>query len=143
MKGHHRIGYITDAYDLFAVAHLEQLRVARANCDFLIVGVLTDDLVLRATSRPPIVPFEERLAIARAMRTIDLAVGQVSDDLLDVWSQLRFDRLFVWQRSVIASSYAGLRPVGVDVLALNAASGGVSDSIQPVIAAALPNTARD
>jgi len=145
VKGCRHIGYTSDAYDLFGVGHLDQLRAARADCDFLIVGVHCDDLVLRTTGEPPVIPFDERLAIARAMRSVDAAIGQLSDDLLDVWDQLRFDRLFVLPRSAVAPTYAGLRQMGVDIVVLDprrVSAGGEPDPIRAAVPASVPTPAR-
>ncbi len=113
MKGHRHLGYISDVYDLFGVHHLAQLRAARAECDFLIVGVLADDVAAKITGNSPVIPFEERLAITRSMRVVDAAVGQMVEDLLEVWQQLRFERLLV---PVINQTHEILQAVGVDII---------------------------
>ena len=40
------IGYTTGVFDLFHIGHLKILNRAKKNCDFLIVGVTTDDLMM-------------------------------------------------------------------------------------------------
>ena len=38
------VGYAPGAYDLFHVGHLNLLWRARGHCDYLIAGVVSDDL---------------------------------------------------------------------------------------------------
>ncbi|GAJ02049.1 unnamed protein product, partial [marine sediment metagenome] len=56
--------------DLFHVGHLKFLRAAKEHCDYLIVGVLTDEAV-RAYKRQPVMPLNERVEIVRALRCVN------------------------------------------------------------------------
>ena len=96
------IGYTTGVYDMFHIGHLNILRKARELCDYLIVGVSTDELVLREKGHMPVIPYEERLAIVGAIEYVDEAVPQTSKDKLAAWKQYRFNKMFVgsdWQGS--------------------------------------------
>ncbi len=88
------VGYTTGVFDMFHIGHLNILRKARENCDYLIVGVSTDELVREYKSRTPIIPFSERIEIVKAIRYVDEVVPQVTMDKLQAWEKLRFDVLF-------------------------------------------------
>jgi glycerol-3-phosphate cytidylyltransferase len=64
-------------WDILHVGHLNLLRRARDLGDKLIVGVLTDEAAERYKPRP-VMPFEQRLEIIRALRMVDDVV-QVDD----------------------------------------------------------------
>ena len=80
---------------MFHIGHLNLLRRARSQCDRLVVGVSTDELVMRHKNKRPVVPFEERLEIIRAIRFVYDVVVQESMDKLIAWERVGFDRLFV------------------------------------------------
>lgn len=88
------IGYAPGAYDMFHIGHLNILRRATEYCDHLIAGVVTDDVVLEAKSRRPIVPFAERIEIVRSVRYVDEAVADPHVDKFDSWRDIRYDVLF-------------------------------------------------
>ncbi|NYJ06267.1 glycerol-3-phosphate cytidylyltransferase [Geodermatophilus daqingensis] len=88
------IGYAPGAYDLFHIGHLNILRHARENCDYLIAGVVSDEMLLRAKGKLPVIPLAERLEIVRSIRFVDDVHAEVVPDKLDTWQQVRFDVLF-------------------------------------------------
>ncbi len=88
------VGYTTGVFDLFHIGHLNLLRKAKEHCDYLIVGVTTDELVSYKHKRA-VIPFEERLAIVEAIKYVDKAVAQASMDKMAAWGQYHFDVMFV------------------------------------------------
>lgn len=86
-----KVGYAPGVYDLFHVGHLNILRESRHFCDFLIAGVVSDELTELAKGRPPVVPLSERLAIVQSIRFVDLAVVEDLGSKLEMWEGLRFD----------------------------------------------------
>ena len=114
------IGYTTGVFDMFHVGHLNLLARAREQCDRLIVGVSTDDVVLDYKRPAPIVPYAERVAIVKAIRYVDEVVPQTSMDKFAAWEKLHFDRLFHgndWKGSAMYNEVeAKLKAVGVEVV---------------------------
>jgi glycerol-3-phosphate cytidylyltransferase len=88
------IGYTTGVFDLFHIGHLNILRQAKENCDYLIVGVSTDELVKSYKNKSPVIPYSERKAIIEAIRYVDEVVPQNTLDKIDAHSRLGFNVLF-------------------------------------------------
>jgi glycerol-3-phosphate cytidylyltransferase len=89
-----RVGYAPGVYDLFHVGHLNILRRARGYCDYLIAGVLTDEMAWLAKGKAPVIPLAERLEIVEHISYVDRAVAENVPDKLAMWEQLRFDVIF-------------------------------------------------
>jgi glycerol-3-phosphate cytidylyltransferase len=95
MTNHHpRIGYAAGAFDLFHIGHLNIFRQARKHCDYLIAGVVSDEMLRLTKGMEPVVPLEERLEIVRSIRYVDEARAEVVPDKLDTWRDVGFDVFF-------------------------------------------------
>ncbi len=70
----YHVGYIAGVFDLFHIGHLNMFRRAKEQCDYLIVGVVSDDGVIKNKKTMPYVPFQERIEIVRACTYVDEAV---------------------------------------------------------------------
>src|SRR6202008_1862670 len=89
-----RIGYAPGAFDLFHVGHLNLLRSAKRRCDYLIAGVVSDEMLKLSKGITPVVSLEERLEIVRSISLVDKAVAADVPHKIDMWRELRFDVLF-------------------------------------------------
>lgn len=90
-----KIGYTTGVFDLFHIGHLNVLKRAKLECDYLIVGVTSDELCLNAKNKKPIIPFAERMEIVEHIKFVDEVVPQVNYDKMEAWNNLKFDLMFV------------------------------------------------
>ena len=88
------IGYTTGVFDLFHVGHLNILRRAKEQCDYLVVGVTVDELVAYK-GKKAFIPFEERAAIVEAIKYVDKVVPQTTMDKMTAWNELHFHKMFV------------------------------------------------
>lgn len=91
----YKIGYTTGVYDMFHIGHLNILKRAKAQCDYLIVGVTTDALCYLRKGKYPIIPEAERIAIVAEMRCVDRVVPQEDMDKLAAVSKYHADAVFV------------------------------------------------
>lgn len=89
-----RVGYAAGAFDLFHIGHLNILKHAKSDCDYLIAGVVSDEMLELAKGIAPVIPLAERLEIVRSISYVDEAVAEVLPDKLDTWREVKFDVFF-------------------------------------------------
>lgn len=118
----YKIGYTTGVFDMFHIGHLNILRRAKEQCEYLIVGVSTDELVQEYKHKTPRICFEDRMEIVRSVRFVDEVVAQVSMDKYEAWKKLRFNAIFHgsdWKNTPMYNEIVRrLSAVGVDVVFL-------------------------
>lgn len=90
-----KVGYTTGVFDLFHIGHLNILKRAKEQCEYLIVGVSTDELVQLYKNKTPIIPFEERKEIISSIQYVDKVVPQTNRDKIAAYHELKFDAMFV------------------------------------------------
>ena len=116
----YRVGYTTGVFDMFHIGHLNILRRAKEQCDYLIVGVSTDELVKEYKNKTPIIPFEERAEIVRSIDCVDRVIAQENRDKYAAWRELKFDVMFVgddWKgKPLFMKVEEEFKKVGVDVV---------------------------
>ncbi|MGI3782165.1 MAG: adenylyltransferase/cytidyltransferase family protein [Janthinobacterium lividum] len=114
-----RTGYVPGGWDMFHIGHLRILERARAQCDRLVVGVVTDEALVAAKGRSPMVPFAQRAAVVAAVGLVDEVVADSSSNKLLAWERVGFDVLFKgddWRGTAKGDRLeAEMAQVGVDL----------------------------
>ncbi len=85
------IGYLSGTFDLFHVGHLNLLKRAKEQCDYLIVGVHPD---ASHKGKETFIPFEERMAVVGSVRYVDKVVESCPEDS-EAWDKWHYNKLFV------------------------------------------------
>lgn len=113
------IGYTAGTFDMFHIGHLNLLKHAKENCDYLVVGVNSDELVNSYKQKKVVIPLEERLLIVQAIRYVDEAVRMDTLDKKVSWEMKHYNRLFIgddWKGSSRWNqTEADMKELGVEV----------------------------
>lgn len=131
------IGYTTGVYDMFHIGHLNVIRKAKEQCDYLIVGISTDELAEKEKHKMPVIPYEERVAIVSALKYVDQVVPQSDIDKVAAWKRYHFNKLFVgsdWEGTPRWKVYEEeFRTLGVSIIYLPYTDGISSTKLTSVI----------
>ena len=108
MQKKYKIGYTSGVFDMFHIGHLNLLRKAKEQCEYLIVGVSTDEVVESYKHKTPIIPFEDRKSIVEAIKFVDKVVPQDTMDKMKMWEKVHFDVMFhgdEWKGTELYNKY--------------------------------------
>ena len=132
MNKKYKIGYTTGVYDMFHIGHLNILRRAKELCEYLIVGVTTDDLCYKRKQKFPIINEQDRMTIVEAICYVDKVVPQADMEKIRPVKELGADVVFVgsdWKGSDTWNQYEkDFAEVGCTVVYLDHTD-GISSSI--------------
>lgn len=107
-----KIVYVSGTFDLFHSNHLKMISYAKGLGGKLIVGVSTDELVC-TYKKPPVIPFEERIAIVEGLRAPDVVIPQHTLDHNTTVENLNIDIFVIGDDWV--GKYDYLKEKGVKV----------------------------
>lgn len=137
MNEKYKIGYTTGVFDLFHIGHLNILKKAKEKCDYLIVGVSTDENVIGYKNKTPVIPFKERFAIVESIKYVNKVVAQKNMDKINAWEELNFDAIFVgsdWLGTNKWREYEGqFKKIGVEVIYIPYTNGTSSTKLNRVL----------
>ena len=122
---------------MFHIGHLNILRRAKEQCDFLIVGVSTDELVQKEKNKTPVISYSERAEIVKAIRYVDKVVPQTDKNKMGAWQKLKFNKMFVgsdWKGTPQWDGYEKeFSEVGVEIVYLSHTDGISSSQLTEYI----------
>lgn len=133
----YKVGYTTGVFDVFHIGHLNILKRAKEQCDYLIVGISTDEVVRSYKNKTPVIPYEERKAIVESIRYVDEVVPQMSMDKMEAWEKYHFNAIFHgddWKGSHMYDEIERkLNAVGCDMVFLPHTAGTSSTLLTEVL----------
>lgn len=91
----YKVGYTTGVFDMFHIGHLNILKRAKEQCDYLIVGVTTDALCEARKGHLPVICEADRVAIVEAIKYVDRVVLQTDMNKIEPVRALGCDAVFV------------------------------------------------
>lgn len=99
-KEGNRIAFTHGAFDLFHGGHLQFLTLSKRRCDYLIVGIETDEKIAEyKESKRPIIDEDTRLSIISQLQCIDAVflkdTGLERDARIEMYKNLHIDVLTI------------------------------------------------
>ncbi len=92
----YHVGYCAGAFDMFHVGHLNLLRRAKQLCEYLIVGVMSDERMYELKGKRAVIPCDERIKVVEGCRYVDRAECLPADraGIMDAYHMFHFDCMF-------------------------------------------------
>ena len=91
----YKIMYTTGCFDIFHYGHLNILSKSKELCQKLIVGVSTDELILKEKGKLPVIPFLERVKIVESIKYVDMVVPQTNKNKQEAIDKYNVDAISV------------------------------------------------
>lgn len=128
----YKIGYTTGVFDMFHIGHLNILKRAKEQCEYLIVGVSTDELCIKRKNKRPIICEEDRVEIVKSIKYVDEVVRQKDMNKLSAVKKYNVNAVFVgsdWKGTPTWNKYEEeFQEYGCAVIYLNHTD-GISSTI--------------
>lgn len=89
------IGYTQGTFDLFHTGHLNLLIQAKKNCDYLIVGVNSNELVQKYKLKKTVIDEKNRAYIISHIDVVDKVIITNTLDKLEAYRKFKFNKIFI------------------------------------------------
>lgn len=87
-----RVGFVASSFDLLHAGHVQMLREAKEQCDYLICGLQTDPTLDRPQKNKPVQTIVERYTQLKGVRYVDEIIPYATEaDLEDILSMYHID----------------------------------------------------
>lgn len=131
----YKVGYTQGVYDMFHIGHLNLINHAKEYCDYLIVGVNSDELVESYKHKMPVINQEERSTIVANIKAVDQCMIVTTLDKTEIWNRFHFNAVFIgddWRGNARwEQTREDLSKIGVDVVFLPHTDGVTSTMLRP------------
>lgn len=112
----YKIGYTTGTFDLFHVGHLNILKKAKILCDILIVGVTSDEKVIKQKNKTPIINENDRIEIVSSIKYVDIALLHTDNNKFEAYAKYKFDVVFIGSDYYDHPEYKDLEEKSLELL---------------------------
>lgn len=131
----YKVGYTQGVFDMLHIGHLNLLNAAKERCEYLIVGVNSDELVQSYKNKTPVINAQERAEIVRNLRVVDECIIVDTLDKEKILKAKAFQAIFIgddWKgNSRWEKTKVDLSKHGVDVVFLKHTEGISSTQLRP------------
>lgn len=116
----YKIGFVCGFFDIIHKGHIDMLKFAKDHCDYLIVGVGTDEFMVTRKNRQSVLEYEQRKNIVEAIKYVDLVVPETDLDKIGAYHKYHFDVMFAGDDHLYEPIYIEatkeLKRLGVDTI---------------------------
>ncbi len=116
----YKIGFICGFFDILHDGHIDILRQAKQQCEYLIVAVGTDEFMQIRKGRNSVLSFEQRKEIVSAIRYVDQVVPETDLDKIAAYHKYNFNVMFAGDDHEFELCYIEtaekLKELGVDTI---------------------------
>ena len=100
--------------------HIDILKKAKNQCDYLIVAVGTDEFMKERKHRESVLKYNQRVEIIKAIRYVDRVVEETDLDKIAAYKKYKFDVMFAGEDHLSEPVYIKatdkLKSLGVDTV---------------------------
>lgn len=116
----YKVGFICGFFDLLHDGHIDILKKAKENCEYLIVAVGTDEFMRERKHRESVLTFEQRVEIVKAIRYVDEVVEETDLDKIGAYKKYQFNVMFAGEdhlhEPIYIEATSKLKNMGVDTI---------------------------